>query len=69
MRWQEAGLEWTPWSMSADDLAALPVRRALAARDRERLAALIDARLPPVLDSLAHWMLEHDERGEQEAML
>ncbi|MGC4404456.1 hypothetical protein [Methyloversatilis sp. MC4-4] len=55
--------------MSADSLAALPVRRAVTARDRERLAALIDARLPPVLDSLAHWMLEHDEKGEQEAML
>jgi len=69
MPWQEAGLEWTPWSMSADDLAALPVRRALTARDRERLATLIDTRLPPVLLDLAHWMLEHDEKGEQEAML
>lgn len=69
MPWQEAGLEWTPWSMSADSLAALPVRRALTARDRERLATLIDAGLPPVLAGLARWMLEHDEKGEQEAML
>jgi hypothetical protein len=55
--------------MSADDLADLPVRRPLTGRDRERLHALLDSGLPPVLDSLACWMLEHGEKGEQEAML
>lgn len=29
----------------------------------------LDAGLPPERLELARWMLEHDEKGEQEAML
>lgn len=67
--WRDAGLDWQPWKMSADDLAALPVRRPLGARDADKARGLLDNGLPPVLDSLARWMLEHGEKGEQEAML
>lgn len=67
--WRDAGLDWMAWKMSADDLADLPVRRPLTGRDRERLHALPDSGLPPVLDSFARLMLEHGETGEQEAML
>ena len=67
--WRDAGLDWTAWKMSADDLANLPVRRPLTGRDRERLHALLDIELPAALEGLARWMLEHSEKGEQEAML
>lgn len=67
--WRDARLDWQPWKMSADDLAALPVRRPLGARDTDKARGLLDNGLPPVLDSLARWMLEHGEKGEQEAML
>ncbi|WP_040570661.1 DUF2399 domain-containing protein [Methyloversatilis thermotolerans] len=67
--WQEKGLVWSPWHMSAEDLAGLSVRRSLTARDREKLLLLRSQGLPPTLDALAGAMLASGEKGEQEALL
>ncbi|MEO1766194.1 DUF2399 domain-containing protein [Thiobacter aerophilum] len=67
--WEARGLPWRPWRMAPADIAALPHRAALTPRDRERLAALDQARLPKQLAALAQWMLAHGEKGEQEGLL
>lgn len=55
--------------MSAAQLAALPRRRSLTEGYRHRLASVRQQALPdePLLD-LPDWMLDHGEKGEQEAM-
>lgn len=67
--WQAAELGWQPWKMSAGDLAGLPRRKPLTERDRQRLATLVTVPLPAPLPSLAEWMRDHDEKGEQEGFL
>lgn len=68
--WQERGLEWLPWKMSAGDLAGLRARKPLSEVDRMQLAALQkDHVLPAPLAELATWMLTHGEKGEQEGYL
>lgn len=68
--WQERGLDWQPWKMSATDLADLRVRKPLIEVDRMQLAALQkDHALPAPLAELAAWMLTHGEKGEQEGYL
>lgn len=68
--WQQRGIAWLPWKMSATDLAALRAHKPLSEYDRQHLAALIaKAALPPYLSELAMWMLEHGEKGEQEGYL
>lgn len=68
--WQERGISWQPWKMSAADLSALPARKPLTTADCKQLAALqATPSLPAVLAELAEWMLEHGEKGEQEGYL
>jgi hypothetical protein len=67
--WRAAGLGWQPWKMSAADLAGLPRRKPLTERDRQRLDALAAVPLPAPLPSLAEWMRNHGEKGEQEGFL
>lgn len=67
--WQTAGLPWQPWNMDAAGLAALPRRKPLTGRDRERLAALRHCSLPDALAALAAWMEQQGEKGEQEGLL
>lgn len=67
--WRVAGLNWLPWNMSAADLAGLPRRKPLTERDIQRLAALSTVPLPAPLPSLAEWMRNHGEKGEQEGFL
>ena len=68
--WQGRGLEWLPWKMTADDLAALRARKPLTEVDRLQLASLRQATtLPAQLTDLAEWMLEHGEKGEQEGYM
>lgn len=67
--WQDMDIAWTPWHMAPDDLAALPVRRPLTARDRERLHALQSQGLPAALDALANAMVASGEKGEQEGLI
>jgi hypothetical protein len=67
--WDAAGIAWRPWRMDVESLAALPARRALDTTDREVLERLLDRSLPASLDSLARWMRERGEKGEQEGFL
>lgn len=68
--WQQRGLAWQPWKMGADDLAQLAVRKPLTEQDHRQLANLLGEHgLHSTLSELAHWMLEHDEKGEQEGYL
>lgn len=67
--WRAAELGWQPWKMAATDLAGLPRRKPLTERDRQRLASLSTMLLPSPLPSLAEWMRDHDEKGEQEGFL
>lgn len=67
--WDNAALAWQPWRMSADDLAAMPVRQPLTGPDRALLARLIRQGLPSSFNSLANWMDSHSEKGEQEGFL
>lgn len=64
--WQELGLCWQPWKMSAADLASLRVRKPLSDSDMIQLAAM---QLPAQFAELACWMLKHREKGEQEGYL
>lgn len=68
--WRDAGLPWSPWHMAPGDLDALPARKPLSPRDRERLLALRATGLPhPQLEALARHMEVTGEKGEQEAGL
>lgn len=68
--WREHGLSWQPWKMAVADLASLRVRKPLTEGDRQQLAALRqNFTLPAQLAELLEWMLEHDEKGEQEGYL
>lgn len=68
--WRERGLAWQPWKMAANDLAGLRSRKALTAGDKLQLASLRQApSLPVALGKLLEWMLEHEEKGEQEGYL
>lgn len=68
--WRERGLAWHPWKMSASDLAGLRARKALTEGDKLQLASLRQApSLPDALCELLEWMLEHEEKGEQEGYL
>lgn len=68
--WQQRGIDWRPWKMSATDLAALRVRKPLTEVDKLQLASLRqETALPAQLDELVEWMLEHGEKGEQEGYL
>ncbi|GAB1232125.1 hypothetical protein UT4_05910 [Ferrigenium sp. UT4] len=68
--WEACGLSWQPWKMSATDLASLRARKPLAGGDRLQLASLQqNTALPAILKGLLEWMLEHDEKGEQEGYL
>lgn len=67
--WQAAGIGWQPWKMSPADLKALPRRKPLTERDRQRLNALAAMPLPAPLDDLAEWMRKYGEKGEQEGLL
>lgn len=67
--WESARLDWQAWRMDAADLAALPVRKPLSERDRDRLAALLASDLPDSLRELAEALWQGGEKGEQEACL
>lgn len=67
--WQSAGAHWQTWQMDAASLAALPKRKPLTERDRQRLTALSQLDLPEPLRALAEWMTTHGEKGEQEGFL
>lgn len=67
--WQAAGLPWQAWQMDAARLAALPRRKPLTERDRQRLSALRQLDLPDTFRILAEWMATHGEKGEQEGFL
>ncbi len=68
--WQERLLDWQPWKMSVNDLAALSTRKPLSDADRQQLSALQTRfTLPPALAELADWMVRHGEKGEQEGYL
>jgi hypothetical protein len=68
--WQERNLTWLPWKMSATDLAALRVRKRLLDTDRLLITSLQqESSLPSPFLELIGWMLEHDEKGEQEGYL
>lgn len=66
--WTARELDGTTWRMEPGGLARLPSRRALTVRDRELLARLIAARLPPALAAIAGAMHESGEKGEQESL-
>jgi hypothetical protein len=55
--------------MDCETLASLPSRKRLTERDRAQLESLLMLPLPGELQALAHWMLRHGEKGEQEAYL
>ena len=67
--WQNAGLSWQPWNMNTSFLSALPRRKPLTERDRQRLAVLRSGNLPNDLAVMAAWMETHGEKGEQEGLL
>jgi hypothetical protein len=67
--WTSQGLDWSPWRMDFQTLAALPSRKPLSVRDRAHIDALLTLSLPPALRDLADWMRRHGEKGEQEAYL
>ncbi len=68
--WKEQQINWQPWKMSATDLSGLRVRKPLTETDRLQLIALQKSTvLPARLAELAAWMLEHNEKGEQEGYI
>ena len=68
--WKERNLTWQSWKMSETDLAGLRVRKRLSDADRLQIASLQqESMLPAPLLKLMEWMLEHDEKGEQEGYL
>ena len=67
--WQNAGLAWRPWNMNSSFLSALPRRKPLTERDRQRLSTLRNSNLPNDLAVMAAWMETHGEKGEQEGLL
>ncbi|MDD5241417.1 MAG: hypothetical protein PHG47_06815 [Sulfuricella sp.] len=67
--WKNAGLSWQPWHMDIPFISALPRRKSLTERDRQRLAVLGSGNLPEDLAVLASWMEAHGEKGEQEGLL
>lgn len=68
--WRERNLAWTPWKMSATDLAALRVRKLLSESDALQLVALQqESALSAPFLGLIEWMLKHGEKGEQEGYL
>ncbi len=67
--WTSQSCAWWPWRMDWQTLASLPQRKSLTARDRTQIEALLALPLPAVLRDLGQWMLQHGEKGEQEAYL
>jgi hypothetical protein len=67
--WQAAGLEWQAPEMAAERLRNLPQRKPLTEGDRQQLARLRAAGLPPTLAGLAAALDELGEKGEQEGYL
>lgn len=67
--WENNGLDWQPWRMDAADLDALPARKPLTERDRDRLSTLLTASLPDGLRELATRIASSGEKGEQEGYL
>jgi hypothetical protein len=67
--WDEAGIAWEPWRMAADDLASLKSRQSLTTGDHRLLDSLMQRPLPGALAGLARWMLDQEEKGEQEGYL
>ncbi len=68
--WKERNLTWQSWKMSETDLAGLRVHKPLSDADRLQIATLQqEPMLPAPLLKLMEWMLEHDEKGEQEGYL
>lgn len=68
--WKERNLTWQPWKMSGTDLAGLRVRKRLSDADRLQIVTLQqEPMLPTPFSELIEWMLEHDEKGEQEGYL
>ncbi|HEU0187293.1 MAG TPA: hypothetical protein VFR06_05310 [Gallionellaceae bacterium] len=68
--WRQRQLAWQAWQMDAENLAALPARKPISDTDRQLIERLLNEQeLPASLAQLAHWMLEHGEKGEQEGYL
>jgi hypothetical protein len=68
--WQQRHLAWQPWKMGVSELASLNARKPITEHDRQHLVSLIaEHELPSGMTKLAHWMLEHGEKGEQEGYL
>jgi hypothetical protein len=68
--WKERNLGWQPWKMSGTDLAGLRVRKPLSDADRLQIKTLQqESLLPDLFLELIEWMLEHNEKGEQEGYL
>jgi hypothetical protein len=67
--WEAHALEWNPWRMSANELEALRHATPLNDHDREKLQSILQGKHPPELAALAHWMSEHNRKGEQEGFL
>ena len=67
--WAAAGLEWQAPEMAAERLRSLPQRKPLTDGDRQQLARLRSAGLPPTLAGLAAALDELGEKGEQEGYL
>jgi hypothetical protein len=67
--WQARGCDWSPWRMDSCTLAAVTSRTCLTERDRAQIESLRALSLHAQLQDLAQWMLDHGEKGEQEAYL
>lgn len=68
--WQQRQLDWQPWKMGAKELTGLNARKPITEQDRQQLVRLLEEHsLPSTLIELAHWMLDHGEKGEQEGYL
>jgi hypothetical protein len=66
--WTGQGLTWEPWKMDADTLSNLKQRKKLTDDDTVRLNRLLSQPLPETLNTLALWMTDHGEKGEQEGI-
>ena len=67
--WDKAGLSWQPWGMEVEVLSSLPNHQPLSQNDKEQLQRLLRQPLPASLEALAHWMLFHAKKGEQEGAI